>query len=140
MYAPDSFNVPDSQHSPQTGRVSASVGTPGIIGLSSAVPNELLRQLDVWFEMLPENVKPTVGQPQAMDRSKLAMLLRYHSTIEVICRPFLLRAMDLSVQEDMPDSLTNLGKTCVHACIGYIYAAEEWLKESSASTEVILQS
>lgn len=107
---------------------------------SVTIALELLRQLDEWHEMLPPDIKPTLDKGvEQSPPSQFPLLLRFHSAREVICRPFLLYACS-NTGKDITGSISEMAEMCIQSAARYLQTANEYLKKSSASTEVVLQS
>jgi hypothetical protein len=117
---------------------SATQLNAGLPSVTVAV--ELLRQLDEWYEMLPPDIKPALDQEvHEAWTLQLPVLLRFHSAREVICRPFLLHAC-ANTGVNRSDHQIEMGDLCIQSAAKYLQTANEYLKRSSASTEIVLQS
>jgi hypothetical protein len=60
------------------------------ISSATAVCDELHRQLDLWYESIPEPFRPILGtEPTSNDRESV-LRIRYYATKHIIYRPFVL--------------------------------------------------
>ncbi|KAJ5697463.1 transcriptional regulator family: Fungal Specific TF [Penicillium malachiteum] len=92
MYASKSTESNGSTSARRFGRsVKAYNQQPSIASLES-VNIELSRQLRVWFESLPDTIKPDLQNPNARDLHDSQLRTRYYATKHVICRPCLVFA------------------------------------------------
>lgn len=106
---------------------------------SLKVSRELDEQLNNWFNLIPQIIKPDLTQPPPDTRAAL-MVLRYHSAKDIIFRPFLLFACSLPPTLRPPPSLLEICQTVIYSCRQYIHSAEIRLRVPSASTEIVIHS
>jgi hypothetical protein len=106
---------------------------------SLRISMELDAQLNNWYDLIPQIIKPDVAQVPT-EIQKAVMVLRYHSAKDIIFRPFLLFACSLPVTFQLPQSLIEICQTAIYSCRQYILVAGMRLREPSASTEIVIHS
>lgn len=106
---------------------------------SLRISMELDGQLNNWHDLIPQIIKPDVDQVPT-EVQKAVMVLRYHSAKDIIFRPFLLFACSLPVAFQLPQTLLEICQTAIYSCRQYILVAGMRLRESSASTEIVIHS
>ncbi|KAF3029749.1 hypothetical protein E8E15_006751 [Penicillium rubens] len=104
------------------------------------VSQELDRQLDNWFGLLPRTIKPDINDPSRCTGPKLNMLHRFHSAKDIITRPFLLCAIDSSPENDVPPMVLKQCEASIVNCRAYLDASERRLMGPSSCAEIIIHT
>ncbi|KAL2838638.1 hypothetical protein BJY01DRAFT_250877 [Aspergillus pseudoustus] len=84
------------------------------------VCRELLRQVDTWYDSLPEAIKPNLEEPIPRDMHDGWLRLRYWSARHIICRPCLIHVASTMTPEDIPEYVMAYSQICVESCRVYI--------------------
>jgi hypothetical protein len=105
------------------------------ISSATAICDELHRQLDIWYESIPELFRPALGtEPTANDRESV-LRIRYYATKHIIYRPFVLYIIG---QGANPTAITNpvleKARICIESCRLYLHNATKNLENSSQYT------
>lgn len=104
------------------------------------VSYELDRQLDDWFALLPHMIKPNEEKSSQWSAGELNILHRFHSTKDIILRPFLLYTCNIAPgQEISPEILTRCAN-CLSNCRAYLDVSMRRLLTPSSCREIILHS
>lgn len=104
-----------------------------------AVNIELSRQLKVWFDSLPDAIKPDLQNPNPRDLHDSQLRTRYYATKHVICRPCLVYAAQ-SQETQLSDYVMINCKSCVESCRHFIHATVPLLKRRTHSIWLRLQA
>lgn len=104
------------------------------------VSQELDRQLNNWYELLPRTIKPDINEPSRSTGLQLNMLHRFHSAKDIITRPFLLCAIDSSLDNDLPPMVLRQCESSIANCRAYLDASTRRLMGPSSSAEIILHT
>lgn len=88
-----------------------------------SVCNELLHQLETWYQSLPETIKPDLWTSDSEDRHHCWLRLRYWSAKHIICRPCLLIAVSSSPSDQLPLYVLETAKMCIESCRNYVKTA-----------------
>lgn len=104
------------------------------------VSTELDAQLNIWYDLIPQIIKPDLTQPTPLSIRDAMIALRHHSAKDIIFRPFLLFACSLPSAIQPPQSLLEISQTTVYNCRQYVRVAAMRLAEPSASTEIVIHS
>jgi hypothetical protein len=105
-----------------------------------SVSQELDRQLNNWFELLPRNIKPDMNDPSRCSGLQLNMLHRFHSAKDIITRPFLLCAIDSSPENDLPPMVLKQCEASLANCRTYLDASTRRLMNPSVCAEIIIHT
>ncbi|KAJ5107230.1 Phytanoyl-CoA dioxygenase [Penicillium angulare] len=100
---------------------------------------ELKRQLAVWFDSLPDTIKPDLQVPNTLDLQDCQLRSRYHAAAHVICRPWLVFAAQFQESISSEYVMTNC-EACVDACRHLILASVPLLKRRTYSVWLRLQA
>ncbi|PYI06060.1 hypothetical protein BO78DRAFT_407665 [Aspergillus sclerotiicarbonarius CBS 121057] len=103
------------------------------------VSMELDAQLNNWYDLIPQIIKPDLTQTTLSIRDAM-IALRHYSAKDIIFRPFLLFACSLPSTIRPPQSLLEIFQTTVYSCRQYVRVAAIRLSEPSASTEIDIHS
>ena len=104
------------------------------------VSQELARQLDNWFDLLPRTIKPDMNNPSRCTGLQLNMLHRFHSAKDIITRPFLLCAIDSSPENDVPPMVLKQCESSIANCRTYLDASTRRLMGPSFCAEIIIHT
>ncbi|OQE05429.1 hypothetical protein PENVUL_c024G06859 [Penicillium vulpinum] len=104
------------------------------------VSQELHRQLDNWFELLPRTIKPDINDPSRCTGLQLNMLHRFHSAKDIITRPFLLCAIDSSPENDLPPMVLKQCESSIANCRAYLDASARRLMGPTFCAEIIIHT
>lgn len=104
------------------------------------VSQELARQLDNWFDLLPRTIKPDMNDPSRCTGLQLNMLHRFHSAKDIITRPFLLCAIDSSPENDVPPMVLKQCESSIANCRTYLDASTRRLVGPSFCAEIIIHT
>ncbi|EXJ77297.1 hypothetical protein A1O3_10455 [Capronia epimyces CBS 606.96] len=121
-------------------------GGPTITSLW-AICMELMRQLDTWYQSLPDLIRPDLSLTSSPPRDVRSawLCLRYWSTKHIIYRPFVLFVVNLEGGADtlplpLPPHILSSCYLCVESCRNYIAIASHVLVQRTPYTWMILHS
>lgn len=97
------------------------------------VCDELIHQLDTWYNSLPPTIKPDLTPPIMPDNNIQSCLLRcrYWSTMNKIYRPFVIQATSMPEGSPVPEYLVEKSKKCIKSCRMYVKCARGLLAKRS---------
>ncbi|KAK2744637.1 hypothetical protein FQN57_004242 [Myotisia sp. PD_48] len=122
--------------SAKLGRSSLPMSVESLITITS----ELDRQLVIWYDSVPEIIKPTLGlDPTADDRERI-LRTRYYSTKHIIYRQFVLYLASLPEEVQPSPLLLEKAQLCIESCRLYLQNTGEILKKPSQYTWTLSQS
>lgn len=100
------------------------------------VCDELSRQLEAWYDRLPDEVKPDLTGNTKGNRQACLLRLRYWSSKQNIYRAFLIyvTSRTWTPTETIPHTVYELCATCIHACRMYVMTAEHLICERTPYT------
>lgn len=106
---------------------------------------ELDRQLESWYQSLPEANKPDLAGNPPGSRQACLLRLRYWSSKHIIYRPFVIYVTSLTGDQkrDVPQSVLEMCEICLTACRTYMGTAHYLLTHrtpytySSAQLQVV---
>jgi len=101
---------------------------------------ELNRQLETWFDLLPITIKPDLQDASTWQVQELNILLRYHSAKDIIFRPFVMYVCSMSRDSQVPGLLLESCGVCIDHCRAYIDVAPRRLGMPSSFHEIVLHS
>ncbi|KAF9873838.1 hypothetical protein CkaCkLH20_08572 [Colletotrichum karsti] len=84
------------------------------------VCGELERQLDVWYESLPEVIKPDLSTTVPEDSQDAWLRLRYWSAKHIISRPSLIYAATWGEGTVLPASAMRYSEMCIRSSQNYL--------------------
>ena len=102
-----------------------------------AICDELHRQLDMWYDSIPEQFRPPLGVETITNDRKAVLRIRYYATKHIIYRPFVLHvvAQGMSLFPDhLVDQILEKCGICIESCRLYLYNTTEMLKRPSQYT------
>lgn len=97
---------------------------------------ELDRQLESWYQSLPEAIKPDLAGNPPGSRQASLLRLRYWSSKHIIYRPFVIYVTSLTggQNRDVPQSVLEMCEMCLTACRTYISTARYLLSHRTPYT------
>ncbi|KAJ5894286.1 transcriptional regulator family: Fungal Specific TF [Penicillium taxi] len=104
-----------------------------------AVNVELNRQLEVWFDSLPDQIKPDLLDTNPQSTQDNQLRLRYYSARHIISRPFLVYAAQSDGDQLSPLIKSNC-ETCVDSCRNFVIATVPFLRKRTHSTWLRFQA
>ena len=112
--------------------------TVGSLGTVSA---ELARQLDGWYNSLPDVIKPDLAETCPRDMHDGWLRLRYWSARHIICRPCLVYVVASSNEDaEFPAYVMDYSEACIDSCRRYIQIAAYVLMERTQYTWMTIQA
>jgi hypothetical protein len=105
-----------------------------------SVSQELDRQLNNWFDLLPRTIKPDLNDPSRSTGLQINMLHRFHSAKDIITRPFLLCAIDSSPENEVPPMVLKQCEASIANCRAYLNASTRRLMSPSTCAEIIIHT
>ncbi|KAI5310225.1 hypothetical protein KEM55_000285, partial [Ascosphaera atra] len=109
----------------------------------SSMTADFERQLAMWYDSLPTDVKPRIGLETPSDDGETMLRLRYHEAKQVIHKPFVLYLASLSPRDvkmcDLPPFVIEKARSCLESCRLYVQNAGEMLKKPSRHTWAVTQ-
>jgi len=103
------------------------------ISSATSVCDELHRQLDLWYESIPEQFRPALGAEPTSNERESVLRIRYYATKHIIYRPFvlyLIRNGSGAVTAPVLEKATR----CIESCRMYLHNATKSLQNSSQYT------
>lgn len=101
------------------------------IGALEKICGEFDRQLESWFNVLPEEIKPNLKSPiDPSDPYDGYIRARYHATEHIIFRPSLFIAAQAT---ELREYIFESCRRCVKGCRGFILATTLLLRKRSHS-------
>lgn len=99
--------------------------------------NELNHQLGGWYHLLPHSIRPNLDNPPSgVDDTMVT--IRYHTTGDIIFRPFLYQVCALAPDASPSATLLENAERCLFHCRGYLNAVEHAVRAPTASLENLL--
>lgn len=105
-----------------------------------SVSKELDRQLANWFDLLPQTIKPDMNDLSRCSSPRVNMLHRFHSAKDIITRPFLLCALDLAPENEVPPMVLQQCEASIANCRDYLGASSRRLMNPSSCAEIIIHT
>ena len=102
---------------------------------------ELNRQLETWYESLPEIIRPALSGNPVGDGQASILRLRYWSAKYNIHRPFVIYATSSAAksQANIPSAVLERCELCLSACRMFLLTAGHTLSERTSYTFSTLQ-
>ncbi|TPX11733.1 uncharacterized protein E0L32_007470 [Thyridium curvatum] len=99
----------------------------------TTICDELHRQLDSWYESIPEPHRPSLGtEPTGNDRLTV-LRIRYFAARHIIFRPFVLYVTMHNLQQ-VSDDILEKARLCLDSCRAYLQNTSEILRKQSQYT------
>lgn len=100
--------------------------------------SELYYQLKMWYEYLPEAIRPSLEE--AIDYDEVKTVLRYHASGDIILRPFFFQVCSMDTEAHVESSILHNARLCVMHCRKFLEAAGMRLERPSGSSEITAHS
>lgn len=100
---------------------------------------ELHRQIDTWFESLPDSIRPDPRNLDPGDLQQSQLLTRFYAAKHIICRPYLIYAAQQPSSQLSGFVMTNC-EICVDNCRKFIQGTVPLLQRRTPSTWLRLQA
>ena len=98
------------------------------------VCDELHRQLNLWYESIPEPFRPSLGtEPTGNDRETV-LRIRYYATRHIIHRPFVLHIVTHDLHHVPNAAILEKASVCIESCRAYLHNTAEILAKPSQYT------
>jgi hypothetical protein len=99
-----------------------------------SVCDELHRQLNSWYESIPEPFRPSLGvEPTGNDRQTV-LRIRYYAARHIIHRPFVLYVVTNDLQHVANAVIMKKAGVCIESCRAYLHNTTEILLKQSQYT------
>jgi hypothetical protein len=100
----------------------------------TSVCDELYRQLNSWYESIPEPFRPSLGtEPTGNDRETV-LRIRYYAARHIIHRPFLLYIVTHNLQHVSDGGVLEKAGLCIDSCRAYLHNTTAILSKQSQYT------
>lgn len=104
------------------------------------IATELDHQLQLWYESLPDLIRPSLGlEPTKDDRQRL-LRIRYYAARHIIHRLFVLYVTSLPEGQEPWPIVLDKAQVCMESCRTYLRNTGEILKKPSQYTWTFSQS
>ncbi|RSL95413.1 hypothetical protein CEP52_012090 [Fusarium oligoseptatum] len=113
LSSPNSSTLSISDPTGQQSALSVLMSLEGVFG-------ELERQLDVWYDSLPEIIKPDLSSTVPQDTQDAWLRLRYWSAKHIISRPSLIYATTWPDGHGLPGFVARYSAMCIESSRNYI--------------------
>ncbi|OQE07300.1 hypothetical protein PENVUL_c014G01196 [Penicillium vulpinum] len=135
LYAKSNQDNFHSSPPPQlTGDTPAAAPQKYSIASLKTISEELDRQLENWFDSLPNPIRPTLGNSISADHTyDTYILARYYATKHIICRPSLVFAAHTQGSTVLPEFVFANCKKCVDSCRKFVWAGSLLLRKRTHS-------
>lgn len=110
------------------------------VGSMGSICAELNRQLDAWYNSLPDGIKPDLSQDDPQNLQEGWIRSRYWSAKHIICRPCLVYAASVSDPLHLPSYVLKYSEMCVESCRKYIKTASYILMRRTQYTWMTIQA
>ncbi|KAL4969818.1 uncharacterized protein BDV14DRAFT_195347 [Aspergillus stella-maris] len=95
--------------------------------------SELNHQLENWYAMLPDAIRPLLDPQSSNGVHSLLLQLRYWSAKQFIYRPYVIYLLSKPSNETLSQDTFRACQICLHACRRYIYTCADFLSTNSPS-------
>jgi len=121
------------------GPLSSKTRHPPSFSSLEALNLELSRQLQTWFDSLPESIKPNLQDPNPHDLQDGQLRSRYYAAQHILGRPCLvLAAQSRGIQ--LTGYLLDNCEICVDSCRKFVHTSVPLLKRRTHSIWLRLQA
>lgn len=104
------------------------------------VCSELIRQLNTWYESLPDEIKPNLNNEAPSDLHDGWLRLRYWSAMHIIGRPFVTFVVTSPKQDNFPPHVMKYCRLCLDSCRSSIAMASHILSQRTPYTWIIIHA
>ncbi|CAG7952062.1 unnamed protein product [Penicillium salamii] len=95
------------------------------------VCTELDHQLQTWYDMLPDTIRPDLDLHAQSDPPTCLLRLRYWSARQIIYRPFVIYAITTTADQEHSSVILDNCQACLSSCRAYIHAMADLLSTPS---------
>ncbi|OAA54716.1 Transcription factor [Niveomyces insectorum RCEF 264] len=131
-----SFIAPDIASAEPTDQQAALAQLLSMAG----VIDELQRQLDAWYDSLPELIKPDLSTTVPQDTQDAWLRIRYWSAKHIISRPSLVYAARWADGTDLPDYVYRYAEMCIESSRCYIETVIHTLNKRTHYSWMVVQA
>ncbi|KLJ07812.1 hypothetical protein EMPG_16715 [Blastomyces silverae] len=104
------------------------------------VTSELDQQLLLWYNSVPESIKPTLGVGPTAHPCERILRIRYYQARYIIHRRFVLYSVSLPEEREPSQEILKKAQVCIDSCRLYLQNTGEILKKPSQYTWTLAQS
>ncbi|KAK2807391.1 hypothetical protein FQN51_003217 [Onygenales sp. PD_10] len=104
------------------------------------ITSELDQQLLLWYNSVPEVIKPTLGVEPMTDDREMILRIRYYAARHIIHRHFVLYIVSLPEDREPSSMILEKAQICIESCRLYLQNTGEILKKPSQYTWTLSQS
>ncbi|EER42996.1 conserved hypothetical protein [Histoplasma capsulatum H143] len=120
----------------ESGQLSEESEATGAITVAS----ELDQQLLLWYDSVPEMMKPTLGVGPTADGRERILRIRYYQARYIIHRQFVVYSASLPEDREPSPKVLEEAQVCIESCRLYLQNTGEILKKPSQYTWTLAQS
>ncbi|EEH10963.1 conserved hypothetical protein [Histoplasma capsulatum G186AR] len=120
----------------ESGQLSEEFEVTGAITVAS----ELDQQLLLWYDSVPELIKPTLGVGPTADGRERILRIRYYQARYIIHRQFVVYSASLPEDREPSPKVLAEAQVCIESCRLYLQNTGEILKKPSQYTWTLAQS
>ncbi|KAF8862705.1 hypothetical protein BDZ45DRAFT_702805 [Acephala macrosclerotiorum] len=99
----------------------------------TTICDELHRQLDLWYESIPEPFRPSLEIDPLADDRETVLRIRYYASKHIIYRPFVLYVIANGTAQ-VSDSVLEKCGVCLQSCRLYLHSTKKMLQKPSPYT------
>ncbi|KAL2187706.1 hypothetical protein L209DRAFT_753811 [Thermothelomyces heterothallicus CBS 203.75] len=100
----------------------------------TSVCEELHRQLNSWYESIPEPSRPSLGTELTGSDRERVLRIRYYAARHIIHRPFVLHIVTNNLQHVSNSTVLEKASVCIESCRAYLHNTTEILRRQSQYT------
>ncbi|KAK2812659.1 hypothetical protein FQN50_001305 [Emmonsiellopsis sp. PD_5] len=104
------------------------------------ITSELDQQLLLWYNSVPEVIKPTLGVEPMTDDREMILRIRYYAARHIIHRHFVLYIVSLPEDREPSSMILEKAQMCIESCRLYLQNTGVILKKPSQYTWTLSQS
>ncbi|OAT09208.1 hypothetical protein BDBG_04752 [Blastomyces gilchristii SLH14081] len=104
------------------------------------ITSELDQQLLLWYNSIPESIKPTLGLGPTAHPYERILRIRYYQARYIIHRRFVLYSVSLPEEREPSQEILKKAQVCIDSCRLYLQNTGEILKKPSQYTWTVAQS
>lgn len=105
-----------------------------------SITSELEYQLKLWYDSIPDIIKPPLGTVLIKNDREKILRTRYYATSHIINRPFLLYVVSHPDHQILPQVVEERAELCIEICRTYLCNAGDILQRQSPYTWTLSQS
>ncbi|KAK4248252.1 hypothetical protein C7999DRAFT_40533 [Corynascus novoguineensis] len=100
----------------------------------TSVCDELYRQLNLWYESIPEPFRPSLGTEPICNDRETVLRIRYYAARHIIHRPFVLYVVTNNLQHVSNSVILEKAGVCIESCRVYLQNTRRMLLKQSQYT------